>query len=51
MRRPCWISSAELETVRDWLLHDHCRVVCVLGMGGMGKTSVAARLADAVAPA
>jgi WD40 repeat protein len=43
--------SAELASARGWLLQDRCRVVGVLGMGGIGKTSVAARLAQEVAPA
>jgi WD40 repeat protein/transcriptional regulator with XRE-family HTH domain len=41
----------ELETVRDWVLQQRCQLVAVLGMGGIGKTSIAAKLADDVAPA
>ncbi len=42
--------TAELSTVRHWVLGEHCRLVGVLGMGGIGKTSIAARLAQEVAP-
>jgi WD40 repeat protein len=35
----------ELETLRRWIVEDTCRVVVVLGMGGIGKTVLAARAA------
>src|SRR5216684_2713553 len=41
----------ELAMVRDWVVGQHCRVVGVLGIGGIGKTSIAAKLAQDVAPA
>jgi WD40 repeat protein/transcriptional regulator with XRE-family HTH domain len=41
----------ELATLRDWVLDERCRVVGVLGLGGIGKTSLTARLAQEVAPA
>jgi hypothetical protein len=43
--------SAELATIRDWVMQEHCRLVAVLGMGGIGKTSIAAKLAQEVAQA
>jgi len=37
-------------TLSHWLLTDRCRLIAVLGMGGIGKTLLAARLARDVAP-
>ncbi|HTD79384.1 MAG TPA: NACHT domain-containing protein, partial [Chloroflexota bacterium] len=40
----------ELALLRHWVLDERCRLVAILGMGGIGKTSLAARLAQEVAP-
>jgi WD40 repeat protein/transcriptional regulator with XRE-family HTH domain len=40
----------ELALMRRWVLDEHCRLVAILGMGGIGKTSLAARLVLEVAP-
>jgi predicted ATPase len=41
---------AELAALRHWILDERCRLVAVLGMGGIGKTSLAAKLAQEIAP-
>jgi hypothetical protein len=41
--------AEELAQLRGWLMEDHCRLVPILGMGGIGKTSQAARAARKVA--
>jgi transcriptional regulator with XRE-family HTH domain len=40
----------ELALLQHWVLDERCRLVAVLGMGGIGKTSLAARFALTVAP-
>jgi len=37
--------ESELALLGMWLLEDHCRVVSLLGIGGIGKTILAVRLA------
>jgi hypothetical protein len=36
--------EAELVTLSNWCLIDRCRLICLLGMGGMGKSSLARKL-------
>src|SRR6266567_4389806 len=38
----------ELATLKHWMMDDSCRLVAILGMGGIGKTSLAATLVDQV---
>ena len=40
--------TTELATLNHWVQGDHCRLVTLLGMGGIGKTSLAAKLANQV---
>src|SRR5713226_4086730 len=35
----------ECARLKRWIGEDHCRIVAVLGMGGVGKTAVAAKVA------
>jgi transcriptional regulator with XRE-family HTH domain len=42
--------AEELATLRAWVLEEHCRLAAVLGIGGIGKTALVARLAQDVAP-
>src|SRR5205085_3945060 len=41
--------AAELATLARWVREERCRLVAVLGIGGIGKTTVAARLAHDLA--
>ena len=42
--------ATELETLHHWIVTDRCRLVTLQGMGGMGKTMLAARLAQRCQP-
>jgi WD40 repeat protein/transcriptional regulator with XRE-family HTH domain len=41
--------TEELALLHGWLLKERCRLLAVLGMGGIGKTSLTAKLAQEVA--
>ena len=36
----------ELTTLQQWIIQDNCRLIVVLGMGGIGKTTLTAKLAQ-----
>ncbi|PSN15614.1 hypothetical protein C7293_06450 [filamentous cyanobacterium CCT1] len=38
--------ETEIATLSQWVVDDSCRLVAVLGMGGMGKTSLTAKLVE-----
>jgi WD40 repeat protein len=38
----------ELATLEQWIQQDHCRLVSILGMGGIGKTALSVKLAEQV---
>ena len=37
---------SELATLENWIRQDRCRLIAVLGMGGMGKTALSMKLAE-----
>ncbi len=37
--------AAELATLISWIMRDRCRLISILGMGGIGKTSLSVKLA------
>lgn len=42
---PLWGRSVESEQLRQWLIQDRCQVVSLLGVAGVGKSSLAAHTA------
>ncbi|NEO97353.1 MAG: NACHT domain-containing protein [Symploca sp. SIO2E9] len=40
--------STELAILEQWIVNDHCRLVVLLGMGGIGKTALSVKLATQI---
>jgi WD40 repeat protein len=40
--------TEELTTLEEWIVSDRCRLVALLGMGGIGKTALSVKLAEQV---
>ena len=40
--------GGELTTLSNWILQERCRLVCLLGLGGIGKTTLSIRLAQQI---
>ncbi len=38
----CW----EMATLERWIVQEHCRLVALLGIGGIGKTALSVKLAE-----
>lgn len=38
----------ELTTLEQWILHERCQLVALLGMGGIGKTALSVKLAQQI---
>ena len=40
--------ETEMDILTQWVLHDRCKLITLLGMGGMGKTTLSVKLAEQI---
>ena len=40
--------TEELATLEQWIVRDRCRLIVLLGMGGVGKTALAVKVGQQV---
>jgi WD40 repeat protein/transcriptional regulator with XRE-family HTH domain len=40
--------TEELTCLEQWLVHDRCQLIALLGMGGMGKTALSVKLVERI---
>jgi WD40 repeat protein len=38
----------EIKTLEKWIITDNCRLITIIGMGGIGKTALSVKLAESV---
>ncbi len=38
--------TEELATLKQWIINDHCRLITLIGLGGIGKTALSIKLAQ-----
>ena len=43
-----WGRISELNQLKTWILKDNCKLIALLGLGGVGKSTVAIKLAKAI---
>jgi DNA replication protein DnaC len=43
--------QAQLDTLEQWMMQDRCRLVAIVGMGGIGKTMLVTQLTQQLADA
>jgi hypothetical protein len=47
--RPFCGRSSEIDRLTEWIEIDRCKLVAMMGIGGIGKTAIAAKLGDSLA--